>query len=87
MYQICYTIYDISFYLWQFGLVLIYQKVPKYYGQNFLETFLLLATLSMMIQLSGKSAHSSLGMLLRSKNQLSGKVKTFQKPNFHLDQK
>ena len=34
IYQVCYTRYKVSFYLWQIGLVLEYCKVPKYYNQK-----------------------------------------------------
>ena len=57
VYQVCYTRYQVSFYLWWIGSVLKYCKVPKYYDQDCLKIFFLLSTLPMMIQISGKSAH------------------------------
>ena len=34
MYQVCYTRYHVSFYLWLIGSVLKHCKVPKYYEQD-----------------------------------------------------
>ena len=34
IYQVCYTRYQVSFYLWLIGSVLKYCKVPKYNGQD-----------------------------------------------------
>ena len=34
MYQVCYTRYYVSFYLWLIGSVLKHCKVPKYYEQD-----------------------------------------------------
>ena len=34
VYQVCYTRYHVSFYLWWIGSVLKYCKVPKYYDQD-----------------------------------------------------
>ena len=34
LYQVCYTRYQVSFYLWWIGYVLKYCKVPKYYDQD-----------------------------------------------------
>ena len=34
MYQVCYTRYHVSFYLWLIGSVLRHCKVPKYYDQD-----------------------------------------------------
>ena len=50
------------------------------------ENFLLLSTLPMMIQLSGKNSNFGLKMLVHSKKQLIGKVKGFLKSNFDLNQ-
>ena len=33
VYQVCYTKYHVSFYLWLIGFVLKHCKVPKYYEQ------------------------------------------------------
>ena len=76
MQQVCYARYQVSFYLWLFGPVLNYKKVPKYYDQDCLKTFLFLSTLPVMIQLSGKSTNFRSKMLVRSKNNLT-KLKVF----------
>ena len=34
IYQVCYTRYQVSFYLWWIGSVLKYCKLPKYYDQD-----------------------------------------------------
>ena len=34
MYQVCYTRYHVSFYLWLIGSVLKHCKVPKYYDHD-----------------------------------------------------
>ena len=56
-YQVCYTRYRVSFYLWQLGSALKYCKVPKYYDQDCLKIFLLVSALPFMIELYGKSGH------------------------------
>ena len=55
-YQICYTIYHVSFYLWLIRSILKHSTVPKY-EQDCLKIFFLFSTLPMMIQISGKKAH------------------------------
>ena len=57
VYQIRYTRYQVSFYLWWIGSLLNYCKVPKYYDQGCLKVFFLLSSFPIMIQISGKSAH------------------------------
>ena len=57
VYQIYYTGYKVSFYLWLIGSVLKYCKVPKYYDRDCLKIFFLLSALPIMIQISGKSAY------------------------------
>ena len=51
------TLNQASFYLWQLRPVLQHCKIPKYYHQDCLKAFLLLSTLAVMSELSGKSAH------------------------------
>ena len=57
IYQAYYIRYQFWFYLWRIGPVVKHCKVPKNYGQDCLEIFLLLSTLPAMIQTSGKNAH------------------------------
>ena len=57
MYQICYTRYHVSFYLWVIGSVLKHCKVPKYYEQDCLKFFFLISTLPAKIGISEKKAH------------------------------
>ena len=57
LYQVSYTRYHVSSYLWLIGQILEHCKVPKYYDQSFLKSFFLLSTLPAMIQISGKYSH------------------------------
>ena len=57
MYQVCYTRYHVSFYLWLIGSVLKHCKVPKYYDQDCLKLFFLISTLPAKIGISEKKAH------------------------------
>ena len=57
VYQVCFTSYQISFYLWWIVSVVKYCKIPKYYDQDCLKIFFLFSALPMMIQISGKSVH------------------------------
>ena len=57
MYQVCYTRYQVLFYLWRTKSVLKYCKVSKYNDQDCLKILFLLSALPMMIQISRKSAH------------------------------
>ena len=57
IYQAYYIRYQFWFYLWRIGPVVKHCKVPKNYGQDCLEIFLLLSTLPAMIQTSGENAH------------------------------
>ena len=77
MCQVCYTRYQVPFYLWRFGPVLNCSKMPQYYDPDCLEAFLLASTLPMIIQLSGKSTHFGSEMLVYSKNNLSANLKVF----------
>ena len=57
MYQVCYTKYHVSFYLWLIGSVLKHRKVPKYYEQDCLKFLFLISTLPAKIGISEKNAH------------------------------
>ena len=57
VYRLYYTRYQVFFYLWRIGHVLIHCKVPKYHDQNSLKTFFLLSSFPVIIQISRKSAH------------------------------
>ena len=59
MYQVCYTIYHVSFYLWLIGSFLKHCKVPKYYEQDCLKFFFffLNSTLPAKIGIAEKKAH------------------------------
>ena len=56
-YQVCYTRYHVSFYLWLIGSVLKHCKVPKYYEQDCLKIFFLISAVPAMIRISGANAH------------------------------
>ena len=56
LFQVCYTIHQVSFYLWRIGPLLKNCNAQKYYDQDCLTTFLELSTLS-IIQISGKSPY------------------------------
>ena len=75
----------VSFYS-QFGPVQKFQNVPKYKDRDCLKTFLLVSTFSMMVQQSRKGIHFGSKMSVLSKKQLIGKIESFQKSNFDLDQ-
>ena len=45
--------------MWLIGSVLKNCNIPKYYDQNCLDILFLLATRSMMIQISGKNAQKN----------------------------
>ena len=68
VYQVCYTMYKVLFYLWCFGPVLKYCKVSKFYDQDCLKIVFLLSTHPMRIQIFGKSAH------LAQKNKIYQKI-------------
>ena len=72
------------FYLWPIRPALKC-KVPKYYDQDYLKIFLLLYTLPMMIQVTGKSIHLTQKNTSIEKLQIS-KVESFLKSNFDLTQ-
>ena len=78
IYQVWHTKYQVSFYLWQIGPVLKHCKVPKHV-RDCLKVFLLLSTLSMMIQVSGKSAHLAQKKLVLSKKCQKAKLKAFER--------
>ena len=59
VYKTSYTRYQITFYLRLIGPVIKHCKGPKYYAQDCLKFFFLHSTLSMLIQVSAKSAHSA----------------------------
>lgn len=46
LFQVCYTIHQVSFYLWRIGPLLKNCNAQKYYDQDCLTTFHLLSTLS-----------------------------------------
>ena len=57
MYQVCYTRYHVSFYLWLIRSVLKHCKDPKYYDQDCLKIFFLPSALPAMSRISGKNIH------------------------------
>ena len=50
VYQVCYTSYQLSLYLWRIRPMLKRCRVPKYSDQDYLKILILHSTLSMMIQ-------------------------------------
>ena len=61
-------------------------KSAKILWPGLSENFLLLSTLPMMIQISGKSTNFGSKMLAPSKKQLIGEVQSSLKSNFGLNQ-
>ena len=57
LYQLYYTRYQVSFYLYQMGPLLKHSKVPKYYDQDYLKIFFLLCIIPVMIPIFGNSAY------------------------------
>ena len=76
--------YQGFFYLWGIGPVLKQYKVPKYFDQDCLKIFVLLFTLSMMIQISGKSHHFNQKCLFYQ-NLPTSLVERFLKSSFDLN--
>ena len=52
VYQVCYTRYQGSFYLWQIGPLTKHCKVPKCFDKDCVKIFLLFSALLMMFQIS-----------------------------------
>ena len=82
VYQVCYTRYQVSIYLWWIGSLLKYCKVPKRYGRDYLKIFYF--TLYTFNDDSNFCKNCSLGskMSLLSKNYTINKVESFWKSNF-----
>ena len=61
VYKVCYTGYQVLFYLWWVGPVLKYCKCPKYYEKVCQRNFFLRSKIPMITQISGKkNAHLTL---------------------------
>ena len=52
VYQVCYTRYQGSFYLWRIGPLTKHCKVPKCFDKDCVKIFLLFSALLMMFQIS-----------------------------------